>query len=389
MSRPLEGLKVLELARILAGPWIGQCLADLGATVIKVESPAGDDTRTWGPPFIKRPEGGEEHPSAAYFYSANRGKRSVAADFRSDEDLALVRGLAGEADVLIENFKLGGLAKFGLDHASLSAANPGLVYCSITGFGQDGPYAARAGYDYLIQGMSGLMSVTGSPEGEPMKVGVAVTDIVSGLYGVIGIQAALAERARTGRGQHIDVSLLDSATALMANQAMNYLATGVAPGRMGNQHPNIVPYQVFPVSDGQVIIAAGNDGQFRRLCQVIGQPELADDPRYRTNRDRVDNRATLIGALSSALAGWTRAVLLDRLEQAVVPSAPINDMADVFADPQVVARRLKIDPQGIPGVRTPLRFSESRLSLDRSAPPLDADGATIRARGWAGTAEED
>ncbi|TCP58507.1 crotonobetainyl-CoA:carnitine CoA-transferase CaiB-like acyl-CoA transferase [Rhodovulum bhavnagarense] len=384
MRGPLTGVKVLELARILAGPWIGQTLADLGATVIKVESPAGDDTRSWGPPFIDRPEGGEDHPSAAYFYAANRGKRSIAADFRDPGDLALVRDLALGADVLIENFKLGGLVKFGLDYASLAPDNPGLVYCSITGFGQDGPYAARAGYDYLIQGMSGLMSVTGTPEGEPMKVGVAVTDIVSGLYGVIGIQAALAQRAQTGKGQHVDMSLLDCATAMMANQAMNYLATGHPPGRMGNQHPNIVPYQVFAVADGAVIIAAGNDGQFQRLCEVLECGELASDPRFRSNRDRVENRAALIDALSQALAGWTRSDLLARLETAVVPSAPINDMADVFADPQVISRGLKVTPEGIAGVRTPLVFSDSALALDRSAPRLDADGPAIRAKGWDG-----
>jgi crotonobetainyl-CoA:carnitine CoA-transferase CaiB-like acyl-CoA transferase len=382
MSKPLKGLKVLELARILAGPWIGQTLADLGATVIKVESPGGDDTRSWGPPFITRDDLPEEAPTAAYFYCANRGKQSVVADFRDPGDLGFVKELADGADVLIENFKLGGLKKFGLDFEALAARNPGLVYCSVTGFGQTGPYAARAGYDYLVQGMAGLMSVTGEADGQPMKVGVAVTDIVAGLYGVVGIQAALAERARTGRGQHIDVSLFDSATALMANQAMNYLATGVSPMRMGNQHPNIAPYQVFDLADGQVIIAAGNDGQYRRLCGAIGREDLASDPCLQTNRDRVHNRDRLIAELSATLAGWTRAELLARLEEAVVPSAPINSMAEVFADPQIVARGLRIEPEGVPGVRTPLVFSSSELDLEHSAPGLDQHGAHIRRNGW-------
>ncbi|WP_212525570.1 CaiB/BaiF CoA-transferase family protein [Actibacterium sp. MT2.3-13A] len=382
MSKPLEGLKVLELARILAGPWIGQTLADLGATVIKVESPGGDDTRSWGPPFITRDDLPDDAPTAAYFYCANRGKQSVAADFTDAEDLAFVQDLAAGADVLIENFKVGGLRKFGLDFETLSARNPGLVYCSVTGFGQTGPYAERAGYDYLVQGMAGLMSVTGEAERQPMKVGVAVTDIVAGLYGVVGIQAALAERARTGRGQHIDVSLFDSATALMANQAMNFLATGVSPTRMGNQHPNIAPYQVFDLADGQVIIAAGNDGQFRRLCGVIGREDLGADPRYQTNRGRVEHRDLLIAELSASLASWTRAELLAQLEKAVVPSAPINAMGEVFADPQIVARGLRIEPDGVPGVRTPLAFSSSELALERSAPGLDQHGERVRRRRW-------
>lgn len=382
MSKPLKGLKVLELARILAGPWMGQVLADLGATIIKVESPGGDDTRSWGPPFITRHDLPEDTPTAAYFYCANRGKQSVVADFKDPEDLAFVKALAEGADVLIENFKLGGLKKFGLDFDTLAARNPGLVYCSVTGFGQTGPYAERAGYDYLVQGMAGLMSVTGEADGQPMKVGVAVTDIVAGLYGVIGIQAALAERARTGKGQHIDISLFDSATALMANQAMNFLATGVSPMRMGNQHPNIAPYQVFDLADGQVIIAAGNDGQYQRLCEVIGREDLRTDPRFQTNRDRVQNRDLLIAELSASLAEWTRADLLARLEKAVVPSAPINSMAEVFTDPQIISRGLRVDPQDVPGVRTPLVFSSSELELERTAPGLDQDGARIRRNLW-------
>ncbi|NNL19545.1 MAG: CoA transferase, partial [Boseongicola sp.] len=288
--KPLAGLKVLELARILAGPWAGQVLADLGAKVIKVESPNGDDTRTWGPPFIER----DGDRSASYFYSCNRGKLSVTADIKTEEGQKLVRDLAVEADVVIENFKVGGLAKYGLDYESLSALNPGLVYCSITGFGQTGPYAERAGYDYLVQGMSGLMSITGDPKGEPQKVGVAVTDIYAGLYSVIAIQAAIAARAVTGTGHHIDMSLLDAGTATLANQVMNFFSTGTSPNRMGNEHPNIVPYEVFPVADGEVIIAAGNDGQFERLCEVLGRLDLAQTPEYKTNAGRVASRAQLV-----------------------------------------------------------------------------------------------
>jgi crotonobetainyl-CoA:carnitine CoA-transferase CaiB-like acyl-CoA transferase len=280
---PHKGLKVLELARILAGPLVGQTLGDLGATVIKVESPAGDDTRGWGPPFIDR----EDDRSAAYYYGCNRGKYSVIADLTTENGRAFVKDLALNADVVIENFKVGGLVKYGLDYASLAALNPGLIYCSITGFGQTGPYAARAGYDYLVQGMSGLMSITGEPDGEPQKVGVAVTDIYTGLYSVIAIQAALTVRSTTGLGQNIDMSLFDAGTASLANQAMNFLATGVSPQRMGNQHPNIVPYEVFPVADGDIIIAAGNDGQFQRLCSALNCPDIAQDPEYQTNAQRV------------------------------------------------------------------------------------------------------
>ncbi len=371
--KPLAGLRVLELARILAGPWIGQTLADLGADVIKVEAPEGDDTRHWGPPFIER-DGGR---SAAYFHSCNRGKRSVTADFRTEEGRAQVLELVSRADVLIENFKVGGLAKYGLDYASLSAVNPRLVYCSLTGFGQTGPYAERAGYDFLIQGMSGLMSITGEPDGQPMKVGVAVTDIFTGLYGVIGIQAALAQRAVTGRGQHIDLSLLDSATAILANQAMNYQVTGKAPGRLGNGHPNIVPYQVFPVSDGHIIIATGNDRQFRALCAVIGIAEISDDPRFKANADRVANREALVSVLSEATSGFARQDLLPKLDAAGVPAGPINTIKDVFADPQVIDRGMAINPGGIPGVRSPWVFSDSELALDKPAPLLGADNPDI------------
>lgn len=378
MTAPLAGLKVLELARILAGPWAGQVLADLGATVIKVEAPGGDDTRTWGPPFVER----DGDRSAAYFYACNRGKMSVTADFRDESDLAFVRELAAEADVLIENFKVGGLARFGLDHESLKGANPGLIYCSITGFGQEGPYAERAGYDYLIQGMCGLMSVTGEPDREPQKVGVALTDVYTGLYSVIAIQAALMERDRSGKGQHIDMSLLDAGVGTLANQAMNYLATEVSPGRLGNAHPNIVPYQVFSTSDGALIIAAGNDAQFRRLCGVLGLEDAAADPRYATNGARVAARETLVALLSDEIAKWTKADILAALERASVPASPINDIEAVFADPQVQARAMQIAPEGVPGVRTPIQYDRSALTTDKSAPKLGADTAEVRKAGW-------
>jgi len=364
--QPLKGLKVLELARILAGPWIGQVLADLGATVIKLESPEGDDTRKWGPPFIER----DGDTSAAYFYCCNRGKKSVTADLTTEDGRALAHRLAGEADVLIENFKVGGLAKYGLDFDSLSPGNPGLVYCSVTGFGQTGPYAKRAGYDYLVQGMSGLMSITGDPAGEPQKVGVAVTDIFTGLYAVIAIQAALAQREQTGRGQWIDMSLLDSGTAILANQAMNFLATGTAPNRMGNEHPNIVPYQVFPCADGDIIIASGNDRQYRSLCDILGRADLRDDPNYQANRQRVDRRETLVPILMAETRRWKKADLLARLESAQVAASPINSVAEVFDDPQIQARGLRISPDGVPGIRSPIAFSDSDLATDRTAPKL-------------------
>ncbi|MFN5828081.1 MAG: CaiB/BaiF CoA transferase family protein, partial [Rhodobacterales bacterium] len=296
MPAPLAGLRVIELARILAGPWAGQTLSDLGADVIKVEAPEGDDTRRWGPPFIDR-EGGR---SAAYFHATNRGKKSVTADFRTPEGQETVRGLVAGADVVIENFKVGGLAKYGLDYAALSALNPRLVYCSITGFGQSGPYAHRAGYDFIIQGMAGLMSVTGEPGGQPQKVGVAVTDIFTGVYAATAILAALHQRATTGRGQHIDMALLDVATSVMANQAMNYLATGTAPRRMGNAHPNLAPYAVFDCADGWIILATGNDAQYRRLCTLLRLPGMAAAPEFATNADRIANRAAMTEGLADA-----------------------------------------------------------------------------------------
>ena len=360
---PLAGLRVLELARILAGPWAGQVLADLGATVIKVESPQGDDTRQWGPPFIDGP--GDR--SAAYFHACNRGKTSLVADLRDPEDRARVQALAREADVVIENFKVGGLEGFGLDYSSVMAVNPRIVYASITGFGQTGPYATRAGYDYLLQAMSGLMAITGEPDGQPQKVGVAVTDLFTGLYAVIAIQAALAERERSGRGQHIDLSLFDCSLAMLANQAMNQLA-GASPSRLGNAHPNIVPYQVFETADGAIVIAAGNDGQFRRLCTVLELETVADDPRHATNAGRVEARDTLVPTLEAATRRRSRDALLSALEAATVPAAPINSVAEALADPQSVARRMVVEPGGVPGIRTPLVFSRSPLALDRPAP---------------------
>ena len=372
---PLKGLKVLELARILAGPWIGQTLADLGAEVIKVESPAGDDTRKWGPPFVADADG--EQQDAAYFHSCNRGKKSVVIDFATAEGQTQIRKLASESDVLIENFKVGGLKKYGLDYASLSESNPHLIYCSVTGFGQTGPYAHRAGYDYIIQGMSGIMDLTGNPDGEPQKIGVAFADIFTGLYGVIAVQAALAQRAITGRGQHIDMSLLDSMVGVLGNQALNYLVSGVAPRRMGNTHPNIAPYQVFPVSDGHLIIAVGNDGQFVRFCKALKLEGLSQNPNYKTNADRVANRDALTDIISDKTAQYARDELLSLLEGVGVPAGPINTVEDVFADPQIIARDMKIDMPDIntkggmlSGVRTPIRFSDAELCLDTRAPRL-------------------
>ncbi|MCB8837691.1 CaiB/BaiF CoA-transferase family protein [Aurantimonas sp. VKM B-3413] len=363
---PHAGLKVLELARILAGPWIGQTLADLGADVIKVESPEGDDTRGWGPPFVER----AGTRTAAYFHACNRGKRSVVADFATEEGRQTVLALAREADVLIENFKVGGLKKFGLDYASLAAINPRLVYCSVTGFGQDGPYAGRAGYDFMIQGMGGIMSLTGDPAGEPQKIGVAFADIFTGLYGTIAIQAALTERERTGRGRHVDMALYDCMAGVLANQALNYFATGVAPARLGNAHPNIVPYQVFPAADGHLIVACGNDRQYARLIEVLGLPGLAGDTRFATNEGRVAARAILVPLIEAATARFVRDDLLARLEAVGVPAGPINDVAEVFADPQIVHRGMRIERDGVSGVRTPIVLSGEPLEADRPAPAL-------------------
>jgi crotonobetainyl-CoA:carnitine CoA-transferase CaiB-like acyl-CoA transferase len=376
----LAGIRVLELARVLAGPWAGQVLADLGAAVIKVESPGGDDTRAWGPPFVENPDGSAD---AAYFHAANRGKRSIAVDFRHAEGQRIVRDLARRADVLIENFKVGGLRRFGLDYDSLQAENPRLIYCSISGFGQDGPYAHRPGYDFIIQGMGGIMDLTGAPDGEPQKSGVASADIFTGLYAVIAIEAATVARERTGTGQHIDMALLDTQVGVLANQAMNYLVSGRSPRRLGNAHPNIVPYQAFPVADGHVIIAVGNEAQFRHLCGALGVPSLADDPRFATNRDRVAHRDVLVPLIADRTRTFTRADLLAALEAAGVPAGPINAVADVFADPQVAARGMRLDLAAdgatVPSVRTPIVMSDTPLAYDRASPRLGADTAAILA----------
>ncbi|ERP98848.1 MULTISPECIES: CaiB/BaiF CoA transferase family protein [Stappiaceae] len=375
MTAPLKGIKVVELARILAGPWTGQTLADLGADVIKVESPQGDDTRGWGPPFVKDEAGADR--DAAYFHACNRGKRSIAVDFRTQEGQDLVRRLVADADILVENFKVGGLAKYGLDYDSLSKVNPKLIYCSITGFGQDGPYAHRAGYDFMIQGMGGIMDLTGDPEGDPQKIGVAFADIFTGLYGVIGVLAALRRRDETGEGEWVDMALLDAQVGVLANQALNYFVSGKAPKRLGNAHPNIVPYQVFPASDGHLIIAVGNDGQFRRLCAVLGLPELADNPRYATNAARVAARSDLVPILTAETSTRARDDLLAALEGEGVPAGPINSVEDVFNDKQVLHRDMKVDlpATGVEGgsvasVRTPIRFRNGTLVLDRAAPAL-------------------
>ncbi|KQO37011.1 CoA transferase [Pseudomonas chengduensis] len=378
MSGALSHIRVLDLSRVLAGPWAGQIFGDLGAEVIKVERPgSGDDTRHWGPPYIKDAEGNDSR-EAAYFQSANRNKQSLTLDFTQSEGQRLVRELVAQCDVLLENFKVGGLAAYGLDYESLKAINPRLIYCSITGFGQNGPYAKRAGYDFMIQGLGGLMSLTGRPEGEegagPMKVGVALTDILTGLYATVGVLAALNQREQSGVGQHIDVALLDVQVACLANQAMNYLATGVSPKRLGNAHPNIVPYQDFPSADGNFILAVGNDGQFRKFCEVAGIANLADDPRFVTNKARVAHRAELIPLLRQATVFKTTAQWIEQLEKAGVPCGPINDLQQVFADPQVQARGLRLDlPNALgsstPQVASPLRLSATPVAY-RSAPPL-------------------
>lgn len=365
MTTPLSGIRVVELARILAGPWAGQVLADLGADVVKVESREGDDTRRWGPPFVPNPDGTQD---AAYFHAANRGKRSVVADFTTADGRAKVIDLVRDADVLIENFKLGGLAKYGLDYASLHAINPRLVYCSITGFGQDGPYAARAGYDFIVQGMGGIMDLTGDPAGPPQKIGVAYADILTGLYAVIAIQAALHQREQTGQGQQIDMALLDVMVGTLANQAMNALVSGQSPTRLGNAHPNIAPYEAFPVADGWIIIAVGNDAQFRRLSDLI---DLTANDRWATNAGRVADRQALSAEIGSRTQDWEAAALLADLAEQGIPAGPINTVEQALADPQVTARGMVMDlGQGLRGLRTPIRFSEAELAPPRRSPAL-------------------
>ena len=367
--RPLDGLRVIELARILAGPWAGQTLADLGAEVVKVESPEGDDTRRWGPPWVDH----DGERAAAYYHGTNRGKSSIVVDFRTAEGQQRVRDLIADADILIENFKVGGLAKYSLDYASRSAINPRLIYCSITGFGQAGPYAGRAGYDYIIQGMSGLMSITGDVDGQPQRVGVAAVDLFTGMYAATAILAAVHQRQTTGRGQQIDMALFDCAVAVMANQAMNYLTTGTPPARTGNTHPNLTPYQVFDCADGHIIIATGNDAQYRRLCAVLGLDDLADHPDFRTNADRLAHRDRLDDLLSAATRTRSRDDLLAACEAQGIPAGPINDMAQVFADPQIVHRGMQVDLDGVPGMRTPIRFSDATTTPRGPAPRLGRD----------------
>src|SRR5947199_557476 len=370
MAGPLAGLRVLELARILAGPWAGQILADLGADVIKVERKGtGDDTRAWGPPFVAAADGG--HLGSAYFHGTNRGKRSIELDFETAEGQRLVKKLAARSDVLLENFKVGGLKKFGLDYASLAGENQHLIYCSVTGFGQTGPYASRAGYDLMAQGMGGFMSLTGTPEGEPTRAGVPIADIFTGVYAVVGVLAALIERQRTGRGTLVDAALVDSPVGVLANQALNYLVSGVVPKRQGNTHPNIVPYQVFPVADGHIIIATGNDNQFAKLCAVLGQADIANEPSYRTNSDRLQHREELIARLSALTKRWSRADLLAKLESVQVPAGPINPLDQVFTDPQVVHRGMRIERPSaaakggaIPGVRTPIIVDRKPMAAE-------------------------
>jgi crotonobetainyl-CoA:carnitine CoA-transferase CaiB-like acyl-CoA transferase len=389
-SKPLAGLRVLELARILAGPWVGQTLADLGADVVKVESPAGDDTRQWGPPFVEGADG--ENLSAAYFHACNRGKRSITADFGKPDDLAMVKRLAAHADVLVENFKVGGLAKYGLDAASLRAAHPRLVYASITGFGQTGPYAERAGYDFMIQGMAGAMSITGEADGLPQKAGYATADIFTGMYTSVAILAALRQRDATGVGATIDCALFEAQAAVLGNQALNYLTSGRVPTRMGNAHPNIVPYAVYPASDGHVILATGNDRQFKDAMAAIGAPEIAADPAYASNRDRLAKRAEIEARIGAVTAKLPRDAMLARFEAAKVPAGPINTIADVFDDPQAIARGIKVELAAphvkggmIPTVRGPIVMDGKPLVAERPSPVLDGDRESVLGdKDWGG-----
>ncbi len=380
--RALDNIRVVDMSRVLAGPWATQLLADLGADVIKIERPgAGDDTRAWGPPWFTAANGERE---AAYFVSTNRGKRSIAIDVADPAGAALVAGMAAEADVFVENFKVGGLQRYGLDYASLAARNPRLIYCSVTGFGQEGPYAALPGYDFIAQAMGGMMSLTGEPDGAPVKTGVALADIMTGLYASNGILAALIQRERSGRGQHVTTSLLDVQIATLANQASAYLATGRNPRRWGNAHPSIVPYQSFETADGVIAIGAGNDGQFRQLCEILKVPQLARDGRFLTNSARVENRGILVPLLQNAFMRGTNAHWITRLTEAGVPAGPVNSLAEVFADPHVVQTGVRISmPHAtlgtVPGVACPVHLSDSPPRADRGPPVLDEHGAEIRA----------
>ena len=383
MPGPLAGLRVVELARILAGPWAGQILADLGADVIKVErTGSGDDTRAWGPPFVPAAEDG--HLDAAYFHCTNRGKRSIELDFTTTEGQRIVKKLAARSDVLIENFKVGGLVKFGLDYKSLAPDNPRLVYCSVTGFGQSGPSAPRAGYDLMAQGIGGIMEMTGAADAPPTRVGVPIADIFSGVYATVGILAALVRREKTGRGGYVDAALVDSTVGTLAFQALNYLVSGELPKRIGNAHPNLVPYQEFPVADGRIIIATGNDAQFVKLCGILGAPELAQDPTYKDNKGRVEHRAELVAKLCALTSPMKREDLLDKLEAAGIPAGPINDLQQVFADPQVVHRGMRLELKSpaakggvIPGIRTPIMMDGAPMASARPSPRLGEHTAEI------------
>ena len=380
MTGPLSGLKVLDLTRVLAGPWATQTLADFGADVIKIEKPGeGDDTRGWGPPFLTNPDG--SRGDAAYFQSTNRGKQSVCIDMATPEGQVLLQKLAAQSDIVVENFKVGGLKKYGLDYDSLKTENPRLIYCSITGFGQTGPFASRAGYDFMIQGMAGVMSITGSPDGQPMKMGVAFSDIFAGLHAVIGITSALYHRERTGHGQHIDISLLDSQVSVLANQALNYLVGGKVPQRLGNAHPNIVPYQTFETADGHIIMAVGSDRQYTEYCRIIGAPHLASDP-YHTNRGRVENRDTLVPFLQPYMKTKSTSEWVAAFEAAAVPCGPINTIDQVFENPQVIARDIRIDLQRedgikIPGVANPIVFSATPNAYIHPSPVLGNATRTV------------
>jgi len=375
MAGPLLGFRVLDLSRILAGPWASQMLADLGAEVIKIERPgSGDDTRGWGPPYMPD-ESAAATTESAYFHGANRGKQSLCIDMGKPRGQALIRDLVKHSDVLIENFKVGGLARYGLDYDSLKTVNSKLVYCSITGFGQTGPYATRAGYDFMIQAMGGMMSVTGEADGQPMKIGVALADVLTGLYAANAIQAALIHQRETGQGQYIDMALLDVQVATLANQAMNYLATGISPRRLGNAHPNIVPYQAFQTADGYIILAVGNDAQFERFCDLAEVPEIAADERFRKNSDRVGHRETLVPQISAIMQSKTSADWLEQLNSRGIPCGPINDIEQVFADPQVQHRGLQLELEHpvagkVASVANPIRLSQTPIEYDQSPPLL-------------------
>ena len=383
-SGALNGLRVLDLTRVLAGPWASQMLADFGAEVIKIEKPGeGDDTRGWGPPFVKNTDGSDG--DAAYFHSTNRGKKSVCIDIAKPEGAQLIKALAAQSDILIENFKVGGLAKYKLDYDTLKNINPRLIYCSITGFGQNGPYQNRAGYDFMIQGMAGVMSITGEPDSEPMKMGVAFSDVFAGLHAIIGIQAALYSREKSGVGQYIDISLLDSQVSVLANQALNYLVGGKVPQRLGNEHPNIVPYQTFETRDGNMIIAAGNDRQYTEFCRIIGAPHLSENKDYVTNRGRVENRHQLIPALRPFLLARSTAQWVEAFEAASVPCGPINSLDQVFESPQVKARGLVMtlpQPGGgqVPSIANPIVFSHTPNRYSHASPLLGHDTKTVLAQ---------